>query len=92
MKLGKFLLTTSLCATMAVPALAQSRSFSSLDTDGDGQLSRSELEAAFGAATAARMIGNRDSDGDDRLSRDEVRRMSDDESDDEEDDDEEDDD
>ena len=47
MKLSHLLLTTSLCAVAAGPVLAQSRTFSSVDTNGDGQLSIEELEAAI---------------------------------------------
>ena len=39
MKLSQLLLTTSLCAVVAMPAFAQSRSFSDVDRNNDGVLS-----------------------------------------------------
>ena len=41
-------------------AHAQSASFRSVDTDGDGVLSRGELVAAFGAAGAAQLLDRSD--------------------------------
>ncbi|NNE86514.1 MAG: hypothetical protein HKN27_00430 [Silicimonas sp.] len=92
MKLGKLLLTTSLCASMAVPAFSQGRPFKEIDTNGDDFLSESELTEAFGERGAARILARSDSDGDGVLTRAEIRSSDDedddesDESDDEEDD------
>lgn len=90
MKLPKLLLTTSLCAAVALPALSQGRPFADVDENGDGALSRSELEAVFGTDAADRILSRGDRNGDDSLSLREARFSNDDESDDEEDDDEDD--
>ncbi len=62
MKLSQLLLTTSLCAAVAMPAFAQQRTFSDVDTNGDGQLSRSELEAVFGTRGARSFLDQNDLD------------------------------
>lgn len=93
MTLSRLLLTTSLCAVVSFPAFAQQRSFNAIDTDQDGSLSAAELEAAFGAEGAARVLLRADRDGSNSLSVGEIRgRSGDDENDDENDDDEDDDD
>ena len=92
MKLSQLLLTTSLCAATALPVYAQGRGFNSIDTDNDGMLSLIELEAAFGAEQAQRILARDDDDGDGMLTRREVRSSNDDEDDDEDDDEEDDDD
>ena len=91
MKLSHLLLTTSLCAVAAGPVLAQSRTFSSIDTNRDDRLSISELEAAFGKRGADRIMSRSDLDGDGLVSASEVQVSQDDERDDERDDDERDD-
>lgn len=68
----RLLLTTSLTAAAALPAAAQGRTFSEIDTDGNGSLSVAELEAVFGVEGAARVIARDDADGDGMVSRDEV--------------------
>lgn len=90
MKLSNLLLTTSLVALTALPASAQGRGFNSIDSDADGLLSLSELEAAFGAAGAERILLRSDSDGDGALTRREIRSSQDDEDDDDDDEDDED--
>ena len=82
MKLGRFLMTTSLCATMAVPAFAQGRPFNEVDADGDGSLSQAELAAVFGDRSAARILARNDRDGDGVLTRSEIRRSDDEDDDD----------
>ena len=86
MKLSNLLLTTSLVALTALPASAQGRGFNSIDSDADGMLSLSELEAAFGAAGAERILLRSDSDGDGALTRREIRSSQDDEDDDDDED------
>lgn len=91
MKLSHLLLTSSLCAVATMPAYAQGRAFSDIDTDGNGSLSLAELVEVFGANAAEDIILRADRDEDGELTRLEVRAsFSDDEEDDEEDDDEED--
>ena len=88
MKLSQLLLTTSLCAVVAMPAFAQSRSFSDVDRNNDGVLSEEELETAFGANGAFLFLKENDSDGDGYVSVAEIRlSQDDDESSDESDDD-----
>ena len=82
MKLSQLLLTTSLCALAAGPALAQARSFSSIDANGDRQLSLSELEAAFGQRGASRIMSRSDLDGDGLVTAPEIQVSQDDERDD----------
>ena len=85
---SKLLLSTSLCMALALPAYAQSRSFSQVDSNGDGQLDRSELASVFGTRNANRILSRSDGNGDGVLSVQEVRiSRDDDESDDDEDDD-----
>ena len=91
MKLGKLLLTTSLCASMAAPAFAQGRPFNEIDSDSDGFLTEAELADAFGDRGALRIISRSDSDGDGMLTRDEIRSSDDEDDEDDEDDDEDDD-
>ena len=59
MKLSQLLITTSFCALTALPAVAQGRAFSDIDTDGNGELSAGELDAIFGAAVAGTIIARR---------------------------------
>ena len=93
MKYSTLLMTTSLCAVTAFPVLAQSRPFSEIDTDGDRALSQSELEAAFGANGAARVLARSDRNGDGVVTTGELRvSQGDDEDDDENDESDEDDD
>jgi hypothetical protein len=83
MKLSQLLLTTSLCALIAVPAFAQSLTFSDVDTNGDGHLSWSELETAFGIDGSARFLSQNDRDGNNSVSVAELQiSQDDDESDD----------
>ena len=89
MKLSHLLLTTSLCAVAAGPLMAQSRTFSSIDTNGDRQLSFEELEDAFGRRGARGIIGRSDLDGDGFVSAPEIQVSQDDERDDDESDDDE---
>ena len=89
MKLSHLLLTTSLCAVAAGPLFAQSRSFSSIDTNGDRQLSFAELEDAFGRRGARGIINRSDLDGDGLVSASEIQVSQDDERDDDESDDDE---
>ncbi|MGC1504012.1 MAG: hypothetical protein WA782_07695, partial [Sulfitobacter sp.] len=87
---SKLLLSTSLCTALALPAFAESRSFSQVDTNGNRQLERIEIAAAFGARSADRMLSRQDRNGDGALSVTEVRSSrSDSESDDDESDDDE---
>ncbi|WP_170844791.1 EF-hand domain-containing protein [Aliiruegeria lutimaris] len=93
MTISKLLLSTSVLAVMALPALAQERTFRSIDTNQNGVLERGELEEAFGSSGASKVLSRSDSDGDGKVTRSELRQSSDDdESDDDEDDDSEDDD
>ncbi|MGI9394412.1 MAG: hypothetical protein ACR2OY_07180 [Boseongicola sp.] len=92
MKFSKLLMTTSLCAAVSSPGLAQGTPFSEVDSDDDGALSLSELVSVFGESSAERIMIRADRNGDGELSRLEIRVRNDDESDDEEGDDEEDDD
>ena len=78
MKLSQLLLTTSLCAVVAMPAFAQSRSFSDVDRNNDGVLSEEELETAFGANGAFLFLKENDSDGDGYVSVAEIRLSQDD--------------
>ncbi|WP_425050317.1 hypothetical protein [Psychromarinibacter sp. S121] len=87
MKLSHLLLTTSLCAVAAVPAMAQSRTFSSVDANGDGQLSRAELEAAFGRQGAGNILRRSDRDRNGFVSASEIQMSHDDDSNDDESDD-----
>ena len=89
MKLSHLLLTTSLCAVAAGPLMAQSRTFSSIDTNGDRQLSLEELENAFGRRGAKGIINRSDLDGDGLVSASEIQVSQDDERDDDESDDDE---
>ncbi|NNK77810.1 MAG: hypothetical protein HKP40_03770 [Litoreibacter sp.] len=88
MKLSHLLLTSSLCAVVSAPAIAESRSFSAVDTDGNGNLTLGELIEVFGESTAEDIIARADRDEDGELTRAEVRASF--SNDDEEDDDEED--
>ena len=88
MKLSQLFLTTSLCAVVAMPAFAQSRSFSDVDRDNDSVLSEEELKTAFGANGAFLFLKENDSNGDGYVSVAEIQlSQDDDESDDESDDD-----
>ena len=78
MKLSQLLLTTSLCAVVAMPAFAQSRSFSDVDRNNDGVLSEEELETAFGANGAFLFLKENDSDGDGYVSVAEIQLSQDD--------------
>ena len=86
MKFAKLLLTTSLCAAVSGPALAQGKPFSEVDSDGSGSLSLEELASVFGQGSAERIMVRADLNGDGELSELEIRVRNDDESDDEEDD------
>ncbi|UYP67366.1 hypothetical protein OIU14_12880 [Thalassobacter stenotrophicus] len=92
MKLSHLFLSTALCAVAAMPALAQQRTFSSVDTNNDGELSQSELEEAFGVSGAKTFLSRNDRDGNNSVSVAEIQIAQSDESDDEVDDDESDDD
>jgi hypothetical protein len=84
MKLSHFLLTTSLCAVVAMPAFAEAKKFSDVDKNGNGKLSRKELFDAFGAEGAESIWSTYDTDGDGDVSLAEVKiRYDKDESDDE---------
>jgi hypothetical protein len=87
MKLSHLLMTTSLCAVVAMPAAAQARTFSEVDSNRDGQLSQSELETAFGAAGANSFLKRNDRDGNGTVSVAEIQISQDDESDESDDDD-----
>ena len=87
MKLSHLLLTTSLCAVAAVPAMAQSRTFSSIDANGDGQLSLAELEAVFGRQGAGNILNRSDLDRNGFVSASEIKISHDDDSNDDESDD-----
>jgi hypothetical protein len=79
MKLSQLLLTTSLCAMIAMPAFAQStRTFNEVDTDLDGELSQIELETAFGANGSALFLNQNDRDGDGNVSVAEIQMSQDD--------------
>ena len=78
MKLSQLLLTTSLCALIAVPAFAQTLTFSDVDTNRDGHLSQSELEAAFGVDGSALFLSRNDRDGDGNVSVAEIQTSQDD--------------
>jgi hypothetical protein len=78
MKLSQLLLTTSLCALIAVPAFAQSLTFNDVDTDSDGHLSQSELETAFGTDGSALFLNQNDRDGDRNVSVAEIQTSQDD--------------
>ncbi|RYH08819.1 EF-hand domain-containing protein [Tropicimonas sp. IMCC6043] len=86
MTISKLLLSTSVLAVMALPALAQERTFRSIDTNRNGVLERGELEEAFGSGGATTVLSRSDSDGDGKVTRKELRQSRDDESDDEKDD------
>ena len=88
MTLNRLLLTTSLCAVVALPAAAQ-QTFDAVDTDGNGSLNFSELEAVFGSEGASRILSRIDDNKDGFVTLDEARNSQDDE-DDEDDDDEDD--
>ena len=92
MKLSHLFLSTALCAVAAMPALAQQRTFSSVDTNNDGELSQSELEEAFGVSGANTFLSRNDRDDSNSVSVAEIQIAQSDESDDEVDDDESDDD
>ena len=92
MKLPQLLLTTSLCAVVSMPAFAQARSFSAIDTNSDGVLSLEELEAAFGEDGALLLLSKNDRDSDKSISADEVRLSQDDDDNDDDDSDDNDDD
>ena len=92
MKLSQLLLTTSICAVVAMPAFAQARSFADVDTDGNGELSLEELKEAFGNAGANSILVRNDRDGDGAVTVAEIKISQDDEDDDDEDDEDEDDD
>ena len=84
MKLSHFLLTTSLCAVVAMPAFAEAKKFSDVDQDGNGKLSIAELLKAFGEEGARSILKRSDRNGDGEVSLDEVKiSHDDDESDDE---------
>ncbi len=85
MKFSKLLLTTSLCAAVSGPALAQGKPFSDVDADASGSLSFEELVSVFGQGSAERIMVRADRNGDGELSRLEIRVRNDDESDDEDD-------
>ena len=86
MKIAKMLLTTSIIAGTATAAQAQGRPFTEVDTDGNGTLSLSELEAVFGAASAARILARADRNQDGVLTMSEVTASNNASDDDEEDD------
>ncbi|SMX24699.1 EF hand [Boseongicola aestuarii] len=86
MKLSQLLLTTSICAVVAMPAFAQARSFADVDTDGNGELSLEELKEAFGNAGANSILVRNDRDGDGAVTVAEIKISKDDEDDDDEDD------
>jgi len=84
MKISHFLLTTSLCAVVAMPAFAQARKFSDVDQNDDGMLSEEELVDAFDNAGAASILLRSDMDKDGKVSIREIKMShDDDESDDE---------
>ncbi len=85
MKLTRLLLSTSLSAAFVYPVSAQQISFSDVDTDGNGVLTETELEAAFGVDGAAELLAAADANGDRTLTREEVNNAFDDEEDDEDD-------
>ncbi len=84
MKLSKLLLTTSLCAAVSGPALAQGKPFSDVDADASGSLSFEELVSVFGQGSAEQIMVRADRNGDGELSRLEIRVRNDDDEDDEE--------
>ena len=87
MKLSQLLLTTSLCAVVALPASAQPRTFASIDTDRDGNLSMKELTDAFGTAGAQSFLAYADRDGSGSVSVAEAQISQDDEDDEDDDED-----
>ena len=60
MKIARLLLTTSIIAGTATASHAQGRPFTEVDTDNNGSLTLSELEAVFGPASAARILARND--------------------------------
>lgn len=64
-------------ALTAGAAFGQSVSFSEIDTDGDGMLSRAELVAAFGDEGADTFMVNADADTDGMVSAEESGQASD---------------
>ena len=93
MKLSQLLLTTSICAVVAMPAFAQAKSFAEVDTNNDGELSEAELLAAFGEAGKNNIMARNDRDGNGVVTVAEIKISQDDEDDeDDEDEDDEDDD
>lgn len=85
MKIRNLLLTTSICAVTALPALAQGQRFSTVDADGNGGLSMTELSAVFGSDQAKAIMNKRDMNGDGMITAAELQMSyDDDESDDDE--------
>ena len=85
MKISHFLLTTSLCAVVAMPAFAEAKKFSDVDKNGNGKLSKEELLIAFGEEGADSILERSDINGDDEVSLDEVKIANDDDESDDED-------
>ena len=69
----RLLVSTSLTAALALPAAAQGRGFSEIDSNGDGVLSRAELEATFGSRGASRILNRGDANRDGVISLSEAR-------------------
>ena len=92
MKLSQLLLTTSICAVVAMPAFAQAKSFAEVDTNNDGELSEAELLAAFGEAGKNNIMARNDRDGNGVVTVAEIKISQDDEDDEDDENDDEDDD
>ena len=92
MKLSQLLLTTSICAVVAMPAFAQAKSFAEVDRNNDGKLSEEELFKAFGEAGKNNIMARYDLDKNGVVTVAEIKIYQDDEDDDEDDEDDEDDD
>jgi len=88
MKISRFLLTTSLCAVVAMPAFAEAKKFSDVDQDGNGELSRKELVAAFKNAGADSILLRSDMDGNGLVTIAEIKMSHDEDDEDDDDDDE----
>lgn len=80
------MMTTSVCALVAAPALAQSRSFSDVDKNNDGLLSQAELRSAFGRRGGDAILSRSDLNGDGMVSAAEIQISRDDENEDRDDD------